>query len=308
MNNPKSANKFTLFVLVFSIFISFVLSFALRLINMDFMKLQCYMLVVQDIFLYLIPIALYMLITKRKLGSLLPHKKLDFKNILYILAITILMQPVTALVSNISSLFVSNMTNDSIIAYIDYMPMGFAIFALAIMPAIFEEAICRGVIMSNYKTTSKATMYIITGIFFGMMHMNFWQMSYALVAGIMLAFFVHYTNSIFASMLAHFFINGYQVFFSKLALMHTDAKEIEAVANTQITVSSIIYLGIFSVVLSPLIIYLSKRFAKRNTQNAENYMNNEVGTNKKFIDIYFIAAILFFIAFSVVMEIIGKAM
>ena len=50
---------------------------------------------------------------------------------------------------------------------------------------------------------------VLSGLLFGCMHMNFNQFCYAFVAGIALGILLEATGSIFATMTAHFVINGW---------------------------------------------------------------------------------------------------
>lgn len=160
--------------------------------------------------------------------------------------------------------------------------------------------------MSNYKTTSPMIMYILSGISFGIIHLNFQQMSYAIVAGIILAFMVHYTNSIFASMLSHFFINGSQIISTKVLINQgVNIAEISAVNNVD-PKQEIIYLGIMSLISGAILYYIIKKFIAHNRLNAEIYMNNESGTNKKCIDIYLVLSIIICLIFSIATEYLTK--
>lgn len=297
MNSPKSANKFLLFYILYSIILQIAFSCLCYFINLTNFEILC----IQDIPMFIIPIFVYIIISKRKLGDLIPLHKISFKNILYVIAITILTWPLLSLVSSLSSMFVSTGVNDSIGTYINDMSMFSCVMLLAIAPAVFEESLCRGVILSNYKTTSPIIMYIISGLFFGMIHMNFQQMSYAIVAGIMLAFLVHQTNSIFASMISHFFINGSQVILAKFMLSN-GTYDISELSNTTVTASDIIYIAVMSAIFLPFLVFTVKKFINHNKEYAQAYMNNEYGTNKKFIDVYFILAVIFFILFAFLIE------
>ncbi|MGN1318268.1 MAG: lysostaphin resistance A-like protein [Lachnospirales bacterium] len=304
MNSPKSANKFLLFFNVYSLLLPFAFLMPLKSGVSKITILQ-----VQDIFLFAIPILIYIIVTGRKFTDLIPLNKISIKNCGYVILITILSLPILVLISTLSSLFVTDISNADITEYIGNMTMFQCVFSLAIAPAVFEELMVRGVLLSNYKTTSPIVMYIISGLFFGIIHMNFQQMSYAIFAGILFAFFVHQTNSIFSSMLAHFFINGYQAIGAKL-LYNTDKISEFEVINESISYTDNLYsVGIYFVValvFMPFLIATIKNFKKYNKENADKYLNNEVGTNKKFIDIYFILSVVIFIFYAILFEIVSK--
>ncbi len=311
MNSPRKANIFIFLFLIYSILLQIGIGiYASGLDENEIISFQYYITVFQDFLLILIPLIAYFIITKTKPADFIPHKRLSFKNACYVILITFFSLPVLLVIANIAALFFEDTANDTITQLLTEMDMTTAFFSMAIMPAIFEESLCRGVVMSNYKTASPIVMYVISGLFFGIIHLNFQQMSYAVAAGILFALFVNYTNSIYSSMLAHLFINGYQVILGKLLVPAETIAESDVYDLSFNSATDYISYGIsfvIIIVLFLLFIYvdlrLIKNFMKCNKDNAEEYMNNESGTNKKFIDFYFIAVIVIFIVMSFVLEI-----
>lgn len=82
---------------------------------------------------------------------------------------------------------------------------------LAVLPAISEEFVFRGVLFHTYRKSSVLYGVVLSGIIFGLMHLNFNQFSYAFVLGIIFALLIEATGSIYSTMIAHFIINGYSV-------------------------------------------------------------------------------------------------
>lgn len=314
MNSPRKANIFLLFFLIYSIVLELGISMlALSLDQEELKVFQYYLVIFQDFALILIPLIIYFLAAKTSPLDIIPHKRLSLKNAAYVVLITFFSLPVLLLAANIAALFFEDTANDTIAQYITNMSMPTALFSMAVMPSIFEESLCRGVFMSNYKTTSPIIMYVISGLFFGIIHLNFQQMSYAAAAGILFAFFVHYTNSIYSSILAHFFINGYQVVLSKLFVTEEVLADQIAVSSEYMTFTTAadyisLAIGIaFIAIIFYFFIYtdikLIKKFIAKNKANADEYMNNESGSNKKFADPYFISAIALFLIISVITEV-----
>lgn len=306
MNSPKSANKLLLFFLIYSILMQFVVaSFASVLENIDMLLL----LFLQDVFLILLPIIMYLLVTKRKITELVPLHLLDFKNIIYVILITVFTYPIMSCVSYISQIFVSTAANDTITEYMNNYSTAACLLGFALIPAVFEEVFCRGVIQSNYKTASPIVMYLMSGIAFGIIHMNFQQMSYAIVAGIMLAFLVHQTNSILASVLSHFIINGSQVVvFKALSPLLDNIEETADVSSSTIFTNprdillEVLYLCFMSGICLVILSYIVKKFKAHNKERAERYLNNESGTQTRVVDKYLVAAILIFLVFCLLTE------
>ncbi len=87
-----------------------------------------------------------------------------------------------------------------------------AFITTAIVPAICEEFLFRGAILSALKPYGKAPAIIISAVLFGLMHQNIEQLIYTTVAGIVLAWVVYETGAIWCSVLIHFYNNFTGVF------------------------------------------------------------------------------------------------
>jgi membrane protease YdiL (CAAX protease family) len=82
------------------------------------------------------------------------------------------------------------------------------IFVIAVSPAICEELLHRGLMMKAYEKRGTFKAIIITSIFFGMFHFDITNLLGPIFLGIIIAYYVVRTNSIFAGMLAHFMNNA----------------------------------------------------------------------------------------------------
>ena len=77
----------------------------------------------------------------------------------------------------------------------------------AIVPAFAEEFLFRGAILSALKPYGKAPAIFISAILFAFMHQNIEQLLYTFAAGLILAWVVYETGSIWSGVLIHFFNN-----------------------------------------------------------------------------------------------------
>ena len=104
------------------------------------------------------------------------------------------------------------------------LPYWQGLFIIAVTPAICEETAMRGVILSGYKSVDVKSAVMTNGFLFGMLHMNPNQFFYTFVGGMIFAYLVETTDSIFSSMIAHFLNNfmaftvGYLMFSTKKPL------------------------------------------------------------------------------------------
>lgn len=95
----------------------------------------------------------------------------------------------------------------------DNLVLNLAIVAL--MPAICEEIFFRGFIFTSFKVKSSSKIAIITsGILFGFMHMDFLRIIPTSILGIIFAYTVYKSESIFIAMILHFINNSIAVLVS----------------------------------------------------------------------------------------------
>ncbi len=323
MTSPKRGNIFALGLIFFLVISMVAISIAVLFTGVDADKATLAITVVQDLIIFLIPVLIYCLITHTKLTEIIPHEKLSLKNILYIIILTILISPIILVVSSITTLFYSSYDNNAaIFATIDALPMSLCILALAIMPAVFEELAFRGIVLSNYKSISLLKAAFVSGLFFGLFHMDFYQIPYAIAAGIFFSFLVRYTNSIYASMLSHFLINATQVIEAKILFLVGGSSEINRQLELLETSDSYgtITTGVFlTLIATPLLILTIKKFMGYNKNHKLDYelsitqtdinefeipIDSINGTKSKFVDIYFVAYVIVAITFTVIMNIL----
>lgn len=112
-------------------------------------------------------------------------------------------------------------------------PTGFAGFvyvmiALAILPAVTEEFVFRGILLQEYRTAgcSKSTSLILSSLLFAMLHFNIAQLPVYFFGGVAFGCVMMVTDSLFAAVLVHFLNNAFSLFFETQILqliMQTDS-------------------------------------------------------------------------------------
>lgn len=87
------------------------------------------------------------------------------------------------------------------------------LFVVAVLPAICEELLFRGIIYKGIENNGKSVKraIILSGILFGFMHMDFIRMVPTALLGIGFAYVLYKGGSIFLCMLMHFLNNGFIV-------------------------------------------------------------------------------------------------
>ena len=82
-----------------------------------------------------------------------------------------------------------------------------AIFYVALLPAICEELIFRGIITNGLKKYGMVAAVALSAVLFALMHQNLQQLIYQLFLGAVMAYIVLKTGSIIYTMALHFFNN-----------------------------------------------------------------------------------------------------
>lgn len=199
-------------------------------------------------------------------------------NIKMAVAVIISAYPVIAILNSFSMLFVKNQVA-AVMPYmmkLGYFPM---LLVMAVMPALNEEFLCRGILYGAYRHHSKKAGIFLSALIFGLLHLNFNQMPYAVYLGIVFALMVEATGSIYTSMLMHFLLNGFNVTMNFMANQRLIAdaavnqqQVTESVSQTlsdvsiQQLVTMAVVLAIF-IFLNGILIYSTFRMNGRSLQN-----------------------------------------
>lgn len=198
-------NYLFLGLITFYLLASFGLGFFLRNQNLSTNLL----LVISQLLVFL-PVCFYLMITKTSVKKLIRFQKLKVSTILLVILFAVLIIPLITFINTVSMLFSENSVSD--LSY-EMIGNGFwmNLLLMAIFPAMNEEFVFRGVFYHTYRKKSVLWAMVLSGVLFGLLHLNINQFSYAFVLGIVFALLVEATGSVFASMIAHFIINANSV-------------------------------------------------------------------------------------------------
>ena len=163
-----------------------------------------------------IPTILFFVITKQNFRETVRLNKMHVGTYFIIPLLVLCIEPVMTVVNAISMLFVKNYISAAATQVVTGYSYLTAMGLMALTPAIVEELAYRGVILGNYRRTDTLGGILMSGFLFGLMHMNFNQMAYAVILGIIFGIVVEASGSIIATMEMHFLINGLSVSLSYL--------------------------------------------------------------------------------------------
>lgn len=317
MDKPSSSNAFMLGFLIYSGCLPFFVLFLhiLGVVDTQDADFQKYITLFQHLLIFAVPVAFYCIVTKNRLRDIVPHQPLSFKNTILIVFIALFTIPLMMWVGVITDFFVEDTISDSINDMMQNYSMGYLTVAIAVMPGVFEELVFRGMIMSGYKRTGLIRSSVAAAFLFGVMHLSLTQLFYAMAAGVIFGILVHYSNSIYSSMLAHFVINGIQAVWSKLAFVYGSDEIAETAEETPFIeiFGAVTLMVAFTLPVLILLLYAYIHINKGKnidykyslTDKEEFVCELEAGRGK-IIDIFFILTVVFYVLYIAMMSFLAK--
>ncbi len=196
------------FILGYSLLYTFNFSPSVKALldNGEFITFLLHMVI------FVLPTILFIMtdIPTGKVRETLRINKFSFKNLLFVVALTILIMPLISLLSYLSSFLSENVSNQMLEESLQ-LPFIISFLTIGVMPAFTEEFVFRGILLSTCDEKRDRLYALINGFLFGAMHGNLSQFFYAMALGIAFYYFVKVSNSIFLAVIPHFLINGSQV-------------------------------------------------------------------------------------------------
>jgi len=214
-----------------------------------------------------IPSILYIVISGKSIKEILRLNPISMKSVLMIIVIGVIAQPLMMFLGTLSQLVFPNKVADALkeLNSLGYLAM---IALIAVTPAICEETVMRGVVLSGYRKVDIKKAALMNGLLFGLFHLGPQQFLYAFALGAVFVYLVEITNSIFASMLCHFVINGLQTTLSWATLKLVKATTEKTPQFSSMPVISIIstltILLIAAAIFTPLLVMVVKELDIEN--------------------------------------------
>ncbi|WP_297637185.1 type II CAAX endopeptidase family protein [uncultured Clostridium sp.] len=249
---------------------------------------------------FLIPAIIYVILTKQSFKQVFKLNRMSVKNIFLVILLGFVCVPLMNSFGIISSIFFEN-TIQSFMGNILETPYIILLLLIAVMPAITEEITLRGVVLSGYDEKSKLKAALMSGVLFGIFHLNAHQFLYTMALGFILAYAVRVTGSIYASMIMHFILNGTSITLQKIMMMvNTNQESIELIEKIDF-----MYLGsaiVMIILMGTIAFFILKKLEKNynikngivvNNQRTFKYIKNK----EKIINIPFIMSIIIYIVF-----------
>jgi len=152
--------------------------------------------------------------SKRHRGSICANiginKRIDYKYIILAVASAVFcivfFAPITTLFDNILSIIGFNPSDEIVMNGVGDLLLN--ILLLAILPAVLEELIFRGIIFSGLKDKHSAfNTILVSSTFFMLMHGTLQQTVFQFIIGIVLGLIMYYTDNVLYPIIMHFVSN-----------------------------------------------------------------------------------------------------
>ncbi|WP_052045334.1 type II CAAX endopeptidase family protein [Caloranaerobacter azorensis] len=227
-------------------------------------------LIITEYAIVLLPVLIYLKIKRQSFKKVLRLNKLSLKQILLIPIIVILSYPIGAFLNSIVMIFLS------LFGEVKPMPIPVpdngmellrSLFVIALSAGICEEVMFRGLVMKGYEKLGKRKAIIFSAVLFGFFHFNVQNLLGPVFLGILFGYIVYKTNSIFASMLAHFTNNAFALFLAFIVNRFNTGSNIPNnvplnMSYTRLLIYGAIFLGAISLVTGIIAVMLLKKLPK----------------------------------------------
>ncbi len=205
-NRVKSVNNVFLITVLFSIIGSYINGFILTLTD------NFIVILLSSQIILILPSLIYIVRYGLNIKEEIRFNKMSIGNIVLLIVFSFLIIPVMTFINAISMLFVENQTTTVMLDVVSQNGLFFSIIMVALIPAVFEESVYRGVFYNEYRKTNPLQAIFLSAFLFGIIHLNFNQFAYAFAMGIIFALIIEATDSILSAMIIHFIINGSSIF------------------------------------------------------------------------------------------------
>lgn len=296
-NVTKTNVLFTLTVATYM-----VLIFTVRLIPAGYLGLNARMVLPEAVLLF--PAFFYVSYMKPQSLKNMSFRLPSISNMARIILITICLIPAISLITALSTIFVDNQAAQMMSVMLTN-PLWLNIIIMALVPAVCEEYLFRGIIFHGYKERNPFRAMLLSGFLFALIHLNLSQFIYAFIMGFLFSLLVYATKTVMSSILAHFVFNAVNVMIS---YQNADTA-IESVGAAPKVADYIIAYGMLLVfaVAGVYIAYKNfKKICEKNGYSSLKLVFAKINRNTykeeegKFIDSYLLLGVLMCVVYIVI--------
>ena len=129
-------------------------------------------------------------------------------------------------------------------------PFWSSFLLVAIFAPIFEEWLCRGMVLRGLLTRMKpGWAIVVSALFFALIHLNPWQALNAFIIGVIMGYVYYKSGSLWLTMLIHFVNNGTSVILSQFSSLDENAYWIDMMDRSTYVVVYLLGLAVLAACL-----------------------------------------------------------
>lgn len=219
-NNKKSIFKtFAIYYICMAIFVGVkIFASSVTLPEEKWVDVT-YSFVVQAIVVFLLPLLLYSLLLKvspKKVFKTCNFNKISFMVILISIGLGLICFFINIIVSSFSNGLIGFSGYRSVGTTIEYeynaINFILDLITVAILPAICEEFLHRGLLLQGTKHMGFKKAILISSLLFGLLHFSIQKFFYAFIIGLVIGLISVVSKSIWPGIIVHFINNGLSVY------------------------------------------------------------------------------------------------
>ena len=142
----------------------------------------------------------------------IPIRRLEAKTLLLTVGMTVCGIPFAMLLNAFAGLFSASGANTA--EYVTQYPLWLAMIAFAIVPAVVEEYVFRGVVLGEYLKIETGAAVLFSNIFFALLHFSLGSVLYGFFFGYVFALVRIETGNLVYTVIMHLVFNAINVFLS----------------------------------------------------------------------------------------------
>ena len=159
----------------------------------------------------LVPSLVFVVIECIELKEWVPFKRIKWSTFWLTILFTMCLSPFISFINVLSQLFTTNIVAELSGEFLSVSPL-VLMFVIGFFGPFCEEFTFRGIIYHGLSKSGRTLAAIlVSALFFGLMHMNLNQFSYAFILGLAFGLINEATGSIFPSLIMHILINSVNV-------------------------------------------------------------------------------------------------
>ena len=208
MNRIKQVNETYLLTIAAAVGASIVIALVSAILGIfEIVTDELVALLISQLLLFL-PTGVYLWKNHFDLKETIRLKPIKISTACMLVGFMYSIMPAATLINAVSLKFTTNVIDNTVTNIAADYPFIVGMLAVALIPAVLEESVYRGVFYNEYRKVDVKKAIVLSGLLFGLTHMNLNQFIYAFLLGMVFSVVVEVTDSILSSMVLHFVMNG----------------------------------------------------------------------------------------------------